>query len=380
MPEAAILDNGRSLSLRFGGRAARFHAVWLRDNAWDCETRSPQNGQRLIALREIPPETAIAAAGICGDCLHVTFSPEGKTLDYDIRWLLRHTYDRPGPAAAGWTAEVIETWDRSSMPALPGADFNAVRVTPSALRDWLEDLVRYGVGGLRKGPATDRALLEVVDLFGHVRETNYGRHFEVRTEVNPDNLASTNLELQAHTDNPYRDPVPSILVLHCLESSAAGGESFVVDGFRAAERLREENREWFDVLSRYCARFEYAGQSGVVLRSRRPMIELSPDGELTAVRFNNRSAAAISDVPYDDMETFYTAYRRFGEIVDDPQMRVEFRLSPGECFVVDNTRVLHGRRAYSGTGRRWLQGCYADKDGLLSKLAVLQAQDLESAQ
>ena len=110
------------------------------------------------------------------------------------------------------------------------------------------------------------------------------------------------------------------------------------------------------------------------------MIELSPDGELTAVRFNNRSAAAISDVPYDDMETFYTAYRRFGEIVDDPQMRVEFRLSPGECFVVDNTRVLHGRRAYSGTGRRWLQGCYADKDGLLSKLAVLQAQDLESAQ
>ena len=133
MPEAAILDNGRSLSLRFGGRAARFHAVWLRDNASDCETRSPQNGQRLIALREIPPETAIAAAGICGDCLHVTFSPEGKTLDYDIRWLLRHTYDRPGPAAAGWTAEVIETWDRSSMPALPDADFNAVRVTP--LRD-----------------------------------------------------------------------------------------------------------------------------------------------------------------------------------------------------------------------------------------------------
>ena len=380
MAEAAILEKGRALRLRFGGKAARFHAVWLRDNACDCETRSPQNGQRLIALRDIPRETTIAYAGVRGDRLHVTFSPEGKTLDYDIGWLLRQTYDRPGPAAAGWTAEAIETWDRSSMSALPGADFNAVRATASELRDWLEDLVRYGVGGLRNGPATDRALLEVVDLFGHVRETNYGRHFEVRTEVNPANLASTNLELQAHTDNPYRDPLPSILVLYCLESSAAGGENFVVDGFRAAERLREEHREWFDVLSRYCARFEYSGQSGVVLRSRRPMIELSPDGELIAVRFNNRSAAAISDVPYDDMETFYTAYRRFGEIVDDPQMGVEFRLSPGECFVVDNTRVLHGRRAFSGTGRRWLQGCYADKDGLLSKLAVLQAQDLESAQ
>ena len=154
----------------------------------------------------------------------------------------------------------------------------------------------------------------------------------------------------------------------------------MVDGFRAVERLREENREWFDVLSRYCARFEYAGQSGVVLRSRRPMIELSPDGELIAVRFNNRSAAATIDVPYDDMETFYTAYRRFGEIVDDPQMRVEFRLSRGSASWSTTPACCTGAEPTPGTGRRWLQGCYADKDGLLSKLAVLQAQDLESAQ
>ena len=130
----------------------------------------------------------------------------------------------------------------------------------------------------------------VVDLFGYVRETNYGRHFEVRTEVNPTNLAYTGLGLQAHTDNPYRDPVPTVQVLYCLESSAAGGENMVVDGFRVAQRLRDEKAEWFDVLSGHCCRFEYAGENGVVLRSRRAMIELAPDGELTAVRFNNRSA------------------------------------------------------------------------------------------
>ena len=105
--------------------------------------------------------------------------------------------------------------------------------------------------------------MQVVDLFGYVRETNYGRHFEVRTEVNPTNLAYTGLGLQAHTDNPYRDPVPTLQVLYCLESSAAGGDNMVVDGFRVAERLRAENPEWFDVLTRYCARFEYAGEAGV---------------------------------------------------------------------------------------------------------------------
>lgn len=154
----------------------------------------------------------------------------------------------------------------------------------------------------------------------------------------------------------------------------------VVDGFAAALRLKEENPEWFDVLSRYCARFEYAGEKGVVLRSRRPMIELAPNGELIAIRFNNRSAAAITDVPFEHMATYYEAYRRLGEIIDDPSMEVTFRLEPGECFIVDNTRVLHARKAYSGTGTRWLQGCYADKDGLLSTLAALQAEMPEAAE
>jgi gamma-butyrobetaine dioxygenase len=104
------------------------------------------------------------------------------------------------------------------------------------------------------------------------------------------------------------------------------------------------------------------------------MIELNADGELSAVRFNNRSAAPITDVPYDQMSLYYRAYRHFARIIDDPAMSVTFKLEPGESFIVDNTRVLHGRSGYSSSsGSRWLQGCYADKDGLLSTLAILQA-------
>ena len=375
MTEVAILDGGRSLRLRAGRRSARFHAIWLRDNARDGETRSPQNGQRLIAVQDLPAATVVSAAEIRSGRLHVTFSPEGRTLDYEVPWLFDNAYDRPPPVREGWIGPEIETWERDSMPALPCARFETLRADSAALREWLEKLIRYGVGRVGEGPVREGALLEVVDLFGFVRETNYGRHFEVRAEVNPINLALTELGLPAHSDNPYRDPVPSVQVLYCLESSAAGGESRVVDGFRVAERLRDENREWFGLLSRYCARFEYAGQPGVVLRSRRPMIELGPDGELLAVRFNNRSMAAIRDVPYDEMEAYYAAYRRFGELAEDPQLGVEFSLSPGECFVIDNTRVLHARRAYSGAGRRWLQGCYADKDGILSTFAALSAGD-----
>ena len=58
------------------------------------------------------------------------------------------------------------------------------------------------------------------------------------------------------------------------------------------------------------------GDKGVHLQSRRPMIELSPDGELIAIRFNNRSAAPITDVPYDDMANYYKAYRAFSDIIN----------------------------------------------------------------
>lgn len=380
MHKIELSENGRVATLMVDNTApVKFHAIWLRDNAWDGETRAPGNGQRLIALRDIPSDIYIERAEIEDQTLTLTFQPEDKTVEYDIDWLVTHSYDGAEKHASGWTASYVETWDAGLMKNVPVADFEKAQNDPAVLRKWLRKVARYGFGKLTGGPTEDKSLMKVVDMFGFTRETNYGKYFEVRTEVNPTNLAYTGLGLQAHTDNPYRDPVPSIQVLYCLESSAAGGENMVVDGFRAAERLREENPEWFDVLSNYCARFEYAGEKGVVLRSRRPMIELSPDGELIGIRFNNRSTAAITDVPFKDMATYYDAYRRLGEIIDEVAMEVTFRLNPGECFIVDNTRILHARKAYSGTGTRWLQGCYADKDGLLSTLASLETQKLEDA-
>jgi [2-(trimethylamino)ethyl]phosphonate dioxygenase len=380
MAQVTLAADGGSLTLESGDMRARFHAIWLRDNAWDAETRAPGNGQRLITLADIPKGIRISAARLDGGRLSVTFTPDGKTVDYDPGWLMANRYDRSHERAPGWTAPGIEPWDARLMKTVPVGDFAEVSRDPDRLRDWLGLVARYGFGKLVNGPVEDGALMKVVDLFGYVRETNYGRHFEVRTTVNPTNLAYTGLGLQAHTDNPYRDPVPTVQVLYCLESSAAGGENMVVDGFAAALRLRAESPALFDALTRHCARFEYAGEAGVRLTSRRPMIELAPDGELIAIRFNNRSAAAITDVPFEKMETYYAAYRRLGEIIDDPAMEVTFRLNPGESFLVDNTRVLHARKGYSGSGTRWLQGCYADKDGLLSKLAALSGARKEAAE
>ena len=369
MNRIEILGGGSAVRVHWDdGAEARFHAIWLRDNALDPATRDPNNGQRLISQADVPSGIAVSAAALLGDGTEVTFS-DGHRAAFPSEWLRSRVYDG-APQARLWNPR-LSLWKAGHV--IQGADLGELRANTAARRDWLAAVARDGVATVSGMATTSGGLEEIVDLFGHIRETNYGRWFEVRSEVNPTNLAYTNLGLQAHTDNPYRDPVPGLQGLACLENTVDGGESAVVDGFAAAETLRQEDRDAFEVLSAHPARFEYAGSSGVRLQAKRPIIERGPDGEVIAIRFNNRSLAAVTDIPFDQMERWYAALRRLGEIIDAPDSAVEFRLAPGEAFIVDNTRVLHARKAFSSGGSRWLQGCYADRDGLLSTLASLEA-------
>lgn len=352
----------------------RFHAMWLRDNAPDPDTKSPSNGQRLITLHDIPEDIAMTAAVIADDLVKITFNDRALEVGFDPDWLAGHAYDHPQDQRDLWFNPALELWDASA--SMPEADYDAVMDDQVVKKHWLDGLYRYGFAKLNNGPIESGALIDVAEIFGYVRETNYGKWFEVRTEVNPVNLAYTGMGLQAHTDNPYRDPVPTMQILYCLENAAEGGDSIVVDGFACVQRLKEEDPAAAQLLSQYCARFGYHGSSGVALQSRRPMVETTPDGEVICIRFNNRSSAAFTDIPFDDMQAYYSAYRRLGEIIDAPEMQVSFKLDPGQCFIVDNTRVLHARKGYTGGGNRWLQGCYPDKDGLISTLSSMQNRGL----
>ncbi|MEM1300445.1 MAG: gamma-butyrobetaine dioxygenase [Pseudomonadota bacterium] len=374
LQDVTVLDGGFAIAVDWdSGTRHRYHAVWLRDNAQGPETRDPGNGQRLITLADVPADISVTRAEVAGEGVQVTFSDGTAAQHFSGDWLQGHAYDGSADTAPAphLPAECTQ-WDSNLNGAVPTGRWDTFLSDCEARAEWLGRVRELGFAKLTGGPTNSGALLDIVAAFGYVRETNYGKWFEVRSEINPTNLAYTGLGLQAHTDNPYRDPVPTLQILYCLENSAEGGDSMVVDGFAAAMRLHAESPDSFRLLSSHCARFEYAGSAGVRLTSRRPMIEVTPDGELTAIRFNNRSAAPITDVPFDDMQAYYAAYRRFGEIIDDPAMEVAFKLEPGESFIVDNTRVLHARRGYSGAGTRWLQGCYADKDGLLSTLSSLE--------
>ena len=360
--------------MQWPDKQSRFHAIWLRDNGQDDNTRNQANHQKLITIADIPDAVSVEHIEILNNrCLEVRFGPDNWTTSIDLDWLYSHSYDVSDRTRDNHLfKDNVTTWDSNFLNDITRSDYENLLSEPQALLDWLRAVDRYGVAILSGLPDKNAAVLDVIDLFGYIRETNYGEYFEIRSEINPINLAYTSIGLQSHTDNPYRDPVPGLQLFGCLENNADGGESVVVDGFRVAELIKQENQYWFDLLSNHNAQFEYHGSDDTHLRASRPMIECGPDGKIMHIRFNNRSCTALTEIPYDVMEEYYRAYRRFGDLVNHNQLEVVFKLEPGQLFITDNTRVLHGRTGFSGAGSRWMQGAYADKDSLKSKIRVLE--------
>jgi gamma-butyrobetaine dioxygenase len=338
-----------------------FPAVWLRDNCPCRRCTDPGSGQRLVDVLDIPDDVSVCSVDPLPGSVRVTYAPDGHESRFPLEWLTASSPEDPR------TADGKDLW--------PSADLEVPSWTWTRYLDdrrpALSSVLRLGFVLLRSVPVREGVVAEVAETFGFVRETNYGRVFDVRAEPDPENLANSALEITPHTDNPYRDPVPTIQLLHCLRNAAAGGDTGLVDGFAAAAALRESHPDEFAVLTSVPRSFSYRA-TGVSLRAVRPVIELDSLGRVRGVRFNNRSAGPVlSDAVLSDAERYYRAYRLWTTLLRRPSARLTLRLDPGDCLIFDNTRILHARTAFTATGERHLQGCYADLDGLESTLEVL---------
>ena len=329
-------------------------ALWLRERCQDAEHLDPHTQQRLFDPHRLPEDLAlIDARDVGGDRARLSFS-DGYCGEYDLSRLAEELDLEDGlPQAIPWRADLPLEAVR-----VDGRDLDRDGARLKALTTFLT----YGLLIIHDLPTDPECILTVARRFGRVRETNFGRYFEVYSRPNSNDLAYRPVRLGAHTDNPYREPVPGIQLLHCLVNETCGGWSTLVDSLCVAEAMREEDPEGFELLACTPVRFRFIDADEELIE-RRPIVDRDKTGRMTGVHYSPR----LDDLPLLDAgatRRFHRARRRLSELFADPRFELRFPLKAGELMMFHNSRVLHGRTAYDpNEGRRHLQGCYIDLDG-----------------
>lgn len=358
-------------------RISHYHFLWLRDNCPCRECVHPGTREQMFEVVDAPDGLVAASVSLGAmGALDVRWS-DGHRSAYEPGWLRSHAYDERSRSERAERLRSVRPWE--SNLKIPTFDYTSVMSADRVLLDWLLAARDVGLTMLTGMPATDEAIELMARRISFIRESNFGVTFEVRTKVEAvDSNAYTSLPLPAHTDLPTRELQPGLQFLHCLINDATGGESTFVDGFAIAAALRADSPEDFRLLCEHPVEFwNKSPQSDY--RSFAPVIGLDARGKVSEIRLANWLRAPFN-LPAAEMGAFYCAYRHFCALTRDSRFIVSHRLEAGQMWCFDNRRTMHARKAFDqASGKRFLRGCYMDRDELLSRILVLQRSYPETA-
>jgi len=351
------LDNG---SLK-----KEIHPFWLRERVDEEEFLDKGTQQRLFDPTFLDNEISINKASINDQFLEINFN-DGVITRLDINKLAQEFDNKDTVIKA---INKI-SWD-SNLEKIKNFKYNENFFESKEMYDLLVSFYQYGFVIIKNIPTNNNFIVKFANSIGSVRRTNFGEYFDVKSKPDPNDLAYTSLGLSPHTDNPYRNPVPCIQLLHCIESEVSGGLSTLVDGFTVSEDLKNENPEFYKILSEVKVRFKFIDKE-VILEDWSELIKLNNDKTFKQVRFSPR----LDYVPIlekDKLDLYYRARKKLSEMYNSKKYRIEFKLEPKDLMMMDNYRLLHGRTAYeTKEGNRYLQGCYIDYDSTEGKLRHLK--------
>ena len=346
------------------GLKKEIHPFWLRERVNGDNFVDKGTQQRLFDPTELEENIKIKSSIISDDYLEITFN-DGAHTKLAIQTILKEFSNIN-------EVKFIKKikWD-SSLKNLNNFEFNENFFEDEEMYNALVNFYQYGFVIFKKVPTKNNFIVNFANSIGSIRRTNFGEFFNVRSKPNPNDLAYTSLPLAPHTDNPYRNPVPCIQILHCIENEVSGGLSTLVDGYTVSEQLKKDFPDYYKILTEIKVRFQFVDQS-IILEDWAQMIQLDEQGEFKQVRFSPR----LDFVPLMDkakLDLYYTARKKISELYNSDNFRIEFKLQSGDLLMMDNYRLLHGRTTYNtNEGNRFLQGCYIDYDSTEGRLKHLK--------
>tara|TARA_Y100001970_G_C14237645_1_gene862849 strand:- start:1631 stop:2737 length:1107 start_codon:yes stop_codon:yes gene_type:complete len=341
------------------------HPFWLRERVENNELLDQKTQQRLFDPSTMEIDINIEAAAIENDLLNLTFS-DGVETSININNIISEFINSNSISKVKQKIK----WN-SSLSNVKKFYYQENIYENIEMHKLLTSFYNYGFVIIKNVPTKDNYLIKFANSIGSVRRTNFGEYFNVISKPNPNDLAYTPLPLAPHTDNPYRNPVPCIQILHCIENEVSGGFSTLVDGYTVTEDLKRDFPKYYEILTKIKVKFKFIDKD-VILEDCSKLIELDENKNFKQARFSPR----LDFVPVlkkDELDLYYKARKKLSDLYNSDFYRIEFKLMPGDLLMMDNYRLLHGRTKFDpNEGKRFLQGCYIDYDSTDSKLRHLQ--------
>jgi alpha-ketoglutarate-dependent taurine dioxygenase len=288
-------------------------------------------------------------------------SSEAHPASEEFAWLEPYSgYDRvPAPDLS-----MKKLWKNEGM-ALDGGcdqfhhvDYGSVLSSDTANLDMLQTLMKYGVVIIDNVPAAqDGAVVRgfADNCLGGMQKdpSRSDPNWVIQRKESAVSVsyAQTN-RLNNHTDQSVpAHGIPALLL--AVHYVAGRGVNTLIDGYAAAEHLREHDPAAFHMLSNYgnCQERDFVrsrvdsvqeGTQGMLISTKKPIIQLDDNGGVTRVQFNEVFRAP-STVPFTDFPDWYRAYSVWNEMIHSPEFEVEVPIDEGHILLLDNWRVLHGR-------------------------------------
>jgi alpha-ketoglutarate-dependent taurine dioxygenase len=174
----------------------------------------------------------------------------------------------------------------------------------------------------------------------------------------------TRAESGFHTDNSFGTGVADYVGLLCLQTAQSGGMSQVVSGYSVHNDLLAHHRGALEILYQPLHIDRRGGvRPGEGPTAQQPVLSWDGSGLLYRyLRYWIESGHDKVGQPLSDAQR--RALDALDAVANEPSLRVEFALEPGDLFFVNNRWILHNRTAFEDRAeaerhrhlvRLWLQ-------------------------
>ncbi|KAF3928150.1 hypothetical protein AA313_de0204736 [Arthrobotrys entomopaga] len=395
-----VLPPTKTLKVNIDGQPFTFDNVFLRDSCTcpSCVDLSTQ--QKLFVTSDIPIDIYPRRCRVANGKLKIEWShplsksavPEERVNDYhwsfyDVEFLKNSSLPILSVRSnmSDWRRVF---WDRRSMVRdVFWIEHGEWMHNDVEFAKALKQLSLYGLIFIKNVPDGKRIdrVTPMARRVGNLKNTFYGETWNVESVPESKNIAYTSLDLGLHMDLLYFESPPGLQFLHCVESDVVGGSSYFVDAFRAAFMLQQSAPQIFNTLTKFPVNFHYHNDSKHY-RFARPIVVMKGLNENyhpeNGIDHMNWAPPFQAPFTMDDngamvsgsakWRTFLKGMASLNGMFEDPANQFELQLSPGDCAVFFNRRILHARRGFDArSGRRRLTGGYVDIDAFESACRVM---------